>query len=353
MAGIVNPGAMMRTGNRGRAALAPVVCFLIGLAWGAPASAYETDQLSGRHLLPPDSSEQVDAYVNARLERARVRAERKLRDGEATVERAGEQLRQAVIREFPFNYLAFGAPIEKWMTEELSQEGYAVETEGPGQGWGINIYDQYRGMIAGGAGDFPTPAFIFHFAIGIAGTAIAPTFNSGGVRYGADKWSHFFRLGYRYYQRSSGGTDDDAAIRYGTTTEMGGIGYQTSGALSFADLAANYDGYRFYRDLIGTANAYFALEGRTLRQLRPFRAVEYVRHDWDEYLNPCIYRPSLLQAIRRHLDRDRERVCAEYALWADEAVLLQTSLHPLSEYTDLSIAPERVDPFRIAELCAE
>lgn len=344
---------------RKRPLAAALGALLLALLPASPARAYETDQLTARQVTPFDASVELDAYVNAALERARARAERRLQRG-ASPERVGRILRRQIIREFPFDYLFFGAPIEEWMAEDLARVGYAVETDGPGSRWERHIYDRYPRMFRMNPfEDLPTPALVFALATAIAGTPIAPTYVSAdGVRYGADKWSHFFRLGYRYWTRSDGGRDEAKAIRLGTRSERHGIGYWTSGAFSYADLAANYDGYRFFRAVLADPGApeqdpYFAVEGDRLVWRRPFRSADYVSEDWDEYLNPCFYRPHLQRIIELHLEEERARVCAEYEAWREQSGAPRAPLREPEGYADPARSPPAPDPFRLAERCAE
>ena len=353
---------------------------VLSVLWGLSLSssltsvsqAYETDQLRGRHLVVPDVTLQVDSYVNHALERARLRAREKFEETDESISlsEAEQIVRDEVIEEFPWLKLYFGTPMEKWMTEVLAPKGYAIEPGGPGTGMSVNIYDRASRMYRmNPLRDLPTPAMVLSFANAVSGTSLAPTFMSNGVRYGADKWSHFFRLGYRYYMRSKGGTDTAAALAYGTGTEQGGVGYMSSGALSYADLAANYDGYRFFRDLFDSQLGNFSLDliektqriGRSrkfrmiqtwdLQWIAPFRSIDYVSHDWDEYLNPNVYRPHFLRAIRLHLQEERETVCREYSEWREEAKYQKYTLRDKREYVDLSQSRPQVEPFGLEDLC--
>ncbi len=316
------------------------------------ARAAETDQLSGRRYSAPDSSAQVDAYVGARLEEARARTERRMRPGwdDARLERA---LMRQVYREFPFDLLHFGAPIEAWMSHGLAFEGYAVETRGPGTGWRYNIYDDYRAAFRmPWREDFPMASIVFFGADLLLDTLVAPTFMTGELRYGSDKWSHFFRLGYRYTLHDAGGADPHGALAYGLDTELGGVGYRTSGAVSFADLASNYSGYLFFRALLSGPRPYFVREGERLIQIRPFLAREWVEPAWDEYYNPNLYRPHTEAVIQLHLKQDREAVCQDYAAWRDTLGRPPEDMRPPEDYVDLTRIAMPPDPFRLDELCA-
>ncbi len=356
-----------------------VVALVAVWVFHVQAFGYETDQLRGRDKVVPDVQEQVDQYVNEAFERARGRAQSKLvailKDSKierpVSKSQAEELLRDEIIEEFPFLKLYFGTPLEKWMTEELAPRGFAIEPGGLGTGLQVNIYDRASATyFMNPFVDLPTPAMVLSFANAVAGTSLAPTFMTNGVRYGADKWSHFFRLGYRYWKRSKEGQFPERGIRYGTGTEKGGVGYRTSGALSFADLAANYDGYQMFRDLFHEEKGYFDVDpfrfwvrkggrkkmevryGWAYRWTRAFLSREHVSDDWDEVLNPNVYRPHFHRAIRMHLQENRAAVCSEYRVWRDEAMVRSQNLRPLGEYADLSQVPEVIEnPFGLAELC--
>lgn len=316
------------------------------------ARAAETDQLSGRRYEAPDVSVPLDAYVNARLEEARARAERRMRPG-WTDQQVADELRRQLYREFRYDVRHFGAPIETWMTHELAPLGYGLETLGPGTGWHDNIYDRYRAAFRmPWRDDFPMASIVFFGSDLFMDTLVAPTFITNDVRYGSDKWSHFFRLGYRYYTRSEHGANPAAALAYGMETEKGGVGYRTSGAVSFADLAANYSGYRFNAELMAGERPYFIRQGERLVQVRPFRSADWVEESWDEYLNPNLYRPHTLAVIRLHLEENRARVCEDYRVWRDTRGGPRAPLRPLQDYVDLENAPERVDPWELDALCA-
>lgn len=329
-----------------------VTCALLGLGRASTSAAYETDQLSGRLMVPTDASLPVDVYVNEALERARAAAQRRIRP-DWSDERVARLLRKKVYRQFPFSLHAYGAPIEGWMTHDLAKLGYAVEHRGPGTGWQDHIYDRYPKMFCMNPfEDFPTPALVFALAQLTAKTEIAPTFLGGDVRYGSDKWSHFFRLGYRYYLHSADGADPAAALRYGTKTERKGIGFVTSGAFSYADLAANHSGYLFFEQLIGSEQSTFEYENGELRLVRPFRSRDWVDESWDEYLNPSVYREHLQTAIELHLEERRDQVCAEYAQWREVNGQPRAPLPPHEQYVDMSMAMPQGDPFQLDTRCA-
>jgi hypothetical protein len=85
-----------------------------------------------------------------------------------------------------------------------------------------------------------------------------PTVRLYGIDLGTDKISHIFQEGYEYYKRYADarerGMDEAAAIasaiEFGVGEERGLYGIMTTGIYSNGDLAANYAGFKFYRNLL-------------------------------------------------------------------------------------------------------
>lgn len=332
--------------------LSTLLSALLSLA-PTPSRAAETDQLSGRLYDAPDSSAIVNAYVNQRLEEARARTERRMQP-DWTDDKLARVLRRQLYREFPFDARHFGTPMETWMSHELAFQGYAVETRGPGTGWRFSIYDEYRAAFRmRWRDDFPMASIVFFGSSLFLDTLVAPTFITNDIRYGSDKWSHFFRLGYRYYTHSEDGTNVARALAYGMKTERGTVGYRTSGAVSYADLASNHAGYLFFATLLQGERPYFLREGERLTQIRPFQAEDWVAESWDEYLNPNVYRPHTLAVIDLHLTKHQPMICAEYALWRDTRGGPRAPLQPISEYVNPDDVWPQVDPWRLDERCGQ
>jgi hypothetical protein len=312
---------------------------------------YETDQLNGRDRELKDCGKPLNAYLGEMLESARLRAESNLSLSDSN-EEAAEEFRAQVYALNPFDLQYFGARTEVWMRTELMRQGYGWLPE-------PNLYSDYsQTLLAPGWNPTVTIPFVFSIARGITGEIISPTFKIRDVRFGADKISHFLRIGYDYWQKSEGGTRDEQAIRLGTASENGRIGMQAIGVFSFADLAANFAGYRFYRNLVGPVGSdrpHFTIvrERSRLRfsKARPFDLSEYASPDWDEYLNPNVYSSHLQVAVTHALERRRCELCQERTRWRSED-RSSNSLMSLDSYVDLDQAPRRVDPYQLETLCA-
>jgi hypothetical protein len=88
-------------------------------------------------------------------------------------------------------------------------------------------------------------------------TTNCPTIRFYGINLGTDKIGHIFQQGYEYFTRYADARDrgaDEASalagdVKYGVVTELGLYGVTLTGVYSNGDLAGNYAGFRFYRNL--------------------------------------------------------------------------------------------------------
>ncbi len=337
------------------------IASMVTLALSSASFAYETDQLTYRDRGLKDVGDVMDERLNEWLETARVNTENSIK-GKWSDEKIAGVLRANILAQHSVDKMIFGTPLEKWMREELVDEYGVYPVFMDGDQKFVSIYSQYRTMVEGLPSIFRM--FAFDAASKWVGKIVAATFEVNGHRFGADKLSHFFRLGYREYVRSDHGARPDIAAAYGTQTEASYIGKQADGVFSFADLAANFNGFEFYRDLVATASGHVVkdpmfkiVRGNSsypwvrIVQLRPFHMSDYVSDDWDEYYNPNSYTEPLLGAVKTHLNKFRPRYCTEYSRWKSTRDFDHRNLRPKSEYVDVSRAPEQFDPFEIEKLC--
>ncbi len=157
----------------------------------------------------------------------------------------------------------------------------------------------------------------------------ASTIKAHGVYFGTDKLSHFHHMGRIYHeayraQRRAGKSHEEAVSivvnEYSDgclIAENTFLGYIPSGIFSNADLAANYSGFKFYRNLTepvemvdGVHEPLVVRKGPHWRlnlNVRPesgwFGA--FVSDHWNEALNPCLYSDGFLRSRARAVLRNR------------------------------------------------
>ena len=162
------------------------------------------------------------------------------------------------------------------------------------------------------------------------------TVNVNGTLFGTDKLVHFVHLGHMYYEayrgalQSGAGEAEAVARAAGLSSganiflsESALLGLWVTGIRSNADLAANYAGFKFYRNLteevrIGRQvlppmlvrdGSTWRVDGRVRARSGFFAA--FVTPHWNEALNPNTYAP-LVDAVVRSMLKSR---CPEVLDW--------------------------------------
>lgn len=122
---------------------------------------------------------------------------------------------------------------------------------------------------------------------------MAPTLRVGDVYFGDDKFGHMFGFGKRYYRkylnfREHGESEDaaiDRVIRWGVVSENTLVGVGVDGIFSHADLEANYQGFRFARDLCEGESPYISHDGDGWHAAREINIADYINPYFDESYN--------------------------------------------------------------------
>lgn len=135
----------------------------------------------------------------------------------------------------------------------------------------------------------------------------------GGEFIGPDKIDHFFDQGYSYWLKSGFGEDDLKALDFGVESEYGWYGLKAGGVFSFADLRANWEGYRFYINLFHEESGHLNLaEDGTVEISRTFDWNEYIDWQYDELKNPSVYTKANMNRICRHIEENYEEYKETY-----------------------------------------
>ena len=165
-----------------------------------------------------------------------------------------------------------------------------------------------------------------------------------GSYMGTDKIGHFVDMGHHYYRRYAlarmeGKSEDEAlaeAVEVGTGNALMGegalLGYWTAGAYSNADLASNYVGMFFYRNLTEPVT----LKGRTYQPVALWDAKakrwyldpavkrdrfyfeRFVSDHFDEVLNPSRYEKRMRGNLRERVTDRAASLRAWYGRMAGE-----------------------------------
>jgi hypothetical protein len=112
----------------------------------------------------------------------------------------------------------------------------------------------------------------------------------GDARIGIDKIDHLFGNGGLLWAQFEAMDPKDPErvkkiLAMSTKQEHGLWGLAITGVKSYGDLAANWSGFNFYRELLDGPNPYFICEKGVLLQKRKFKIADYASKAWTESVN--------------------------------------------------------------------
>jgi len=128
----------------------------------------------------------------------------------------------------------------------------------------------------------------------------------GDLYIGTDKYGHFLEEGYNFFNiiHRDNGTIEDA-LSFGEKGEREHFGLQTTGIYSYGDLAADFDGLRFWELLVGKVGPgypepYVICQNGKYKKYRSFNWKHYVTAAWDEGMNCNGYKtPEMEEKVNR------------------------------------------------------
>ncbi len=314
---------------------------LLALMWlcgalSTPARAYETDQITDRLVELQDSGIVADDEVDRILAAALEQTNRQT-GCHSSVKETRRLLAESIydIASFPTYVHGRG---------ELAGLGYGayaawLETDArvdrrPFVKFG-DIYDLLR----------PTDSLV----LGTVG--VCSTIHLAGILMGTDKPDHFWSQGYEYFLASRRGRADERAMRWGTLSERGQYGLATSGVFSYADLAANWEGYQFYKALLTEDSPLELGEDGCVVQTRPFRWVDWITDAVDEAVNPPNYGKVVRAAVQERLLSERDNVCQAYTTWGPEVMRRRAQVVAEQASQLVPTTPPRLDEWQLDSLC--
>jgi hypothetical protein len=292
---------------------------LLLMSFGMPltptASAHETDQFTA-----PDPSHFVDLgpqltawYYDAlqqAVDRANARIDAAVRREALPGELAALESTDDIVKTVDAGFLP-GNDLVDSLERELADE-QASGKHPPGK------LLRYRDI---GHNIYTHAFFILDYKY-LSRFVYSSTIKAFGVMVGTDKFGHFSSMGVSYYwayemARRRGASEEQAMHRAvaigtdGTMSEAGLMGIVSTGDYANGDLAANFAGFLFYRNLTEPMQIHGALRPPLLQRDGPhWRLAPHVRSDsdffapfisdhWNEALNPGWFMPSMRPAIRQ------------------------------------------------------
>ncbi|HLD45552.1 MAG TPA: hypothetical protein VJC18_08955 [bacterium] len=143
---------------------------------------------------------------------------------------------------------------------------------------------------------------------------VAQTIFINGVYLGTDKIDHFFSSGRRYFNvyrraRKQGLSHEEAikkALDFGLSVfeEKGVLGYWTSGAFSYADIEANFQGMMLGINMCKAESPHLAYDALVRKWYinKPIEWQEYVSPLWDEAYNNSYYFSYRWNGVKKVLE---------------------------------------------------
>lgn len=136
---------------------------------------------------------------------------------------------------------------------------------------------------------------------------LGPVIKLNGIFVGTDKLSHFMTEGLRYYEAFKKDNSVKSALDVGNRDEHGMYGLRSTGIHSYGDLAANYQGFEFWKQVTEGPNPYFKCKDGVWSQARDFKWEDYVNPAFDEAINCNLYSTDVMKEKVRVATQDLVR----------------------------------------------
>ncbi len=254
---------------------------LVWICWGTAACASEIDSYTKTRLIRKDAVAFINHEIN-RLINASVREanERGLSDAEDLYRILNKNLGGRIISQLEKN-------LEQHNDEQILK---------------IDI----RESIYNGMGFLQAPSLILSRKMG-------GVFKADDFIIGTDKLGHFIAQGFTYFKTcylKNYGVED--ALLYGINSEMTYYGFTTTGIFSYGDLVANFQGMRFWNDLLGEFPdilnedhpPYIQRKGDQWVVAFPVDMRRYFDAAWDERINRNVFSdPELEDCIGSRINQ--------------------------------------------------
>lgn len=257
-----------------RDSLRALALALLCLAVPVSGAAFETDQYLALEAEVADSAEVINSYLNQELE--------------GFLERSPvARLECTEIAPRFYRYLFRGLMASR--LQKFLKTDPAVDRFPDGLKYGEHLERSvYR-----------KPWFPFFLPL-------SPTIRVGEVRFGLDKFGHFFGFGRRYHRhyqrlRSRGVSSEEAlrrVIRNGLRQERFFVGGWADGVFSYGDLEANYQGFLLARHFCEGAEPVLERIGALWRVRREIDIRDYVTPGYDESYNNNHYPAPRWKRVR-------------------------------------------------------
>ncbi len=284
-----------------------LICFYFSYGY-----AYEVDQFTNRDVKIQDSTDEIDKEINRRLAKAVEKANSSgplsfhfKCNGDSEDKKESRLKLFSSIRDELTSSTVVGV-IEKYIAKSPKISKRSVQ-------FSDSIY---------------TDAERYSKILKVYETTSVIKIN--GVEIGSDKLGHFFDQGYSvylsHYKTQTNAQKYRSSLVDSSEMEKFEYGLRTTGIYSYSDIAANYEGHKFWEKICGninkdttkTAADYFKIHschsdsyiqcdistGKwTMNPLKKFTLRDYVNLAWDESTNCNMYSSDATSFIAKQLSR--------------------------------------------------
>jgi len=202
--------------------------------------AAEIDSVTPRKIKLENSLTTINTIINQRMQEAILKAntQQDYIEGEDF-----EDIEEAEFCDEDVLYTELRKAIFQSYTASWGLKGYDLDTELRGllsrQSYSLSLNDSiYRDID-----------YIEGFSLNLK--ELSDVVNINGHLIGLDKIGHFFAEGWQYFELTQyENRSFEQALKWGKQQETGKFGYTTTGIFSFADLVANFNGWRFWNKIL-------------------------------------------------------------------------------------------------------
>lgn len=264
---------------------------VIILILSVTARADEVDHWTGNYQDLPDSSEVINERMNALFDVAVGDANRLGKNCDK------KPLYKSLRRYFRNRF--FGK-FNRWLhaTDDFNKVQLRVRE---------SVYSQLS----------PRDAWVLGGLLKIINAKLSGVVRMGNHLIGTDKFDHFLSTGYRLSRKFLQGDEDiEMAIENFRKTEYGVLGAKSTGIISNSDVAANFNGLRFWSHLLAEIpdplgpeyqlGPYVVCDQSQWVRVMRFDWLSYIDDAWDESKNCNGYRN---QRIRTKVEEKTDPIC--------------------------------------------
>ena len=216
-----------------------ILCIVINTFVFQSGFAAEIDSVTPRKLKLDNSLTNINEIFNQRLQEGIQKANTHQEYIEEIDEYIEEdnfcdeevlytELRKAIYQSFTASWGLKGYDLDQQLRSLLSRQSYS-----------LSLNDSiYRDID-----------YLEGFSLNLK--ELSDVVNINGHLIGLDKIGHFFAEGWQYFELSRYENHSiEQALEWGKQQEAGKFGYSTTGIFSFADLVANFNGWRFWNKIL-------------------------------------------------------------------------------------------------------